>query len=598
MNFLKNRDLYDLNEGFMKSIATTLSSNDEVVKSDIHGRNLSALTTQPAKAFVAIPSLILAACGGGGGGVTSTTDPTIGSMPEPVQPPAALVPLTSIQAARFLSQSAMGSSSSDIAHVQTLGIKAWLTEQFATPRATTHWDWLVAGGYNAPANIFTENGYDASIWQQLIAGKDQLRQRVGMALLDVLVASISTGLPGAWRPFNMAAYIDILMNNAFGNYRNILDKVSTNAAMGSYLTFLNNRKADKKTGAVPDENYAREVMQLFTIGLYELNMDGTQKKSNGAAVETYTQADVIGLASVFTGWILASTDTSTPDNLRLPLIQSAGQHELASKTFLGKTINANTDGVASLRAALDQLFGHDNTPPFISKQLIQRLVTSNPSPGFVGRVAAIFANNGSGVRGDMQAIVRAILTDDEARSDSNLQNPSFGKLREPYLRLTNWARAFDVTSPSGAWLIGDTSSVANRLGQSPGRAPNVFNFFRPGYTPPNSALSAQGLLAPEFQITNEPTVTSYVNYMMTLISAGTGDVKANYAEMLPLAGDSQKLVDLVNLLLAAGQVKAQTVGVIKGAIDSISMTSTTGAANRVYTAITMVMASPEYIVQK
>ncbi len=491
----------------------------------------------------------------------------------------------------------MGSSRADIDRVVSVGYDAWITEQFALPRATSHWDWLVAGGYNAVANINNQNGFDNTMWRQAISGQDQLRQRVGQALLSFLVVGID-GLNTNWKAFAAAAYVDVLMDNAFGNYRDILEKITMNAGMGYWLTYLGNRKANAATGAQPDENYARELMQLFTLGLNRLNADGTLQLAGGTSVDSYTQDDVSGLARVFTGFALDSTDSTTPDRLRRSLIQQAANHELGTKVFLGTTIPANTDGFASLRIALDTIFANTNVPPFVSKQLIQRLVTSNPTPAFVGRVSAVFANNGAGVRGDMKAVVRAILTDTEARSDTNLTSPNFGKLREPVIRLTNWARAFGVTSPADAWAIGNTSSSLNRLAQSAGHSPSVFNFFRPGYTPPNTAIATANLVAPEFQITNEPSVISYVNYMQTLIQSGTGDVRANYTDILTRAADSAALVAEVNIIVAAGQLSAATVTSIRTAVDSIATTSSALLLNRVYTAILLTMASPDYLAQK
>ena len=536
-----------------------------------------------------LPALALVACGDSGAGPVASPAPT-------PAPPVVIAP-TSAQSSKFLAQTTMGSSKADVDKVVSVGFDAWLTEQFALPRATAHWDWLVAGGYNAAANINSQNGFNNTIWRQLISGQDLLRQRIGIALANFLVIGID-GLNTNWKAFAAAGYYDVLMDNAFGNFRDILDKISTNAAMGYWLTFIGNRKANATTGAQPDENYARELMQLFTIGLYKLNPDGTQQLSGTAPIETYGPDDVSGLARVFTGFTLDSTDSTTPDRLRRPLIQVAANHELGTKTFLGTTIPANTDGFASLKIALDTIFAHANVPPFVSKQLIQRLVTSNPSAAYVGRVSAVFSNNGSGVRGDMKTVIRAILTDTEARSDANLTNPNFGKLREPVVRLTNWARAFGVTSPSDAWAIGDTSSPLNRLAQSIGHSGSVFNFFRPGYAPPNTAIATAGLVAPELQITNEPSVVAYVNYMQALIQNGTGDVKADYTSILTKAADSTALIDEINLLLAANQLSAATVASIKAAVDSIATTSSALLLNRVYTAILLVMASPDYLTQK
>ena len=537
-----------------------------------------------------LPALALGACGDGGsapGGATSVT---------PTPTPTAALP-TATEASRFLAQASMGGSRADIDSLAASGFDTWLTTQFAMPRATSLWDWLVAAGYNATTNINTTNGFNNAVWSQLITGQDTLRQRVGLSLLDMLVVSID-GLNTNWRTFAAAAYLDVLWDGAFGNYRDLLDKITTNAAMAYWLTFINNRKASAATGAQPDENYARELMQLFTIGLYNLKDDGSQQLVSGKPVESYTQDDVSGLARVFTGFVLDSVDSTTPDRLRRPLVQKAGDHETAASTFLGTTVPAGTDGFGAAKIALDAIFAHQNLPPFVSKQLIQRLVTSNPSPGYTGRVVAVFKNNGSGVRGDLKAVVRAILTDTEARGTVRLNDPDFGKLREPVVRLTNWARAFGVTSPSGAWAIGDTSSAVNRLAQGVGHSPSVFNFFRPGYSPPNSALSAAGLVAPEFQITSEPTIVAYVNYMQMLIQSGTGDVKADYTAILAKAADSAALTGELNTVLASGQLSSTTLATIRTAVDTIATTSPALLLNRVQTAILLTMASPDYIAQK
>lgn len=549
-------------------------------------------TESPARAVVPggvsvlALGLALAACdsGGGGGGGVVTTPPTGGTpSPSPAPPP------TAVQASRFLAQATMGATSADIADVQSRGYAAWITAEFAKPRGTTHWDWLVSKGYNDVANINGETGFDNVMWSQLIGAGDQLRQRVGMALLEILVVGIS-GVNLSWRQFAMAAYVDVLLDNAFGNFRTILDKITTNAAMASFLTFLGNRKANATTGSVPDENYARELMQLFTIGLHRLNMDGTVVTSGGAPVETYTPADVSGLARVFTGLTLDSTDNTTPDRYRRALIVNTNTHETGASTFLGTTVAAGAAGMDAVKQALDTIFAHPNVAPFVSKQLIQRLVTSNPSPAYVGRVSAKFADNGSGVRGDMQAVIRAILLDNEARADPS--GTSAGKLREPVMRFTGWARGFGAASVSGNWTIGDTSSSINRLAQSMGRSASVFNFFRPGYTPPNSGFASGGLVAPEFQITNEISVVGYVNYMQSVVNNGLTDLKSSYAELTAIT-DSQALVDRINLVLAAGQLSTATVGQIKTAVDSSTNTN-----NRIAIALLLTMAAPDYLAQK
>jgi uncharacterized protein (DUF1800 family) len=547
-------------------------------------------STPPTPAHLAalgVTLTALAACGGGGGGG--------GAPPPPPPTPAPVLP-SRFQAARFLGQAAMGASKANVDQVAAIGFEAWLDQQFAMPRQIAHWDWLVQAGYATIATQNSQAGFDPVMWRQLIASPDQLRQRVGMALLDFLVVGID-GVNLPWRQFAVAAYVDVLLDGAFGNFRDLLQAISTNVAMGYYLTFAGNRKANPATGAVPDENYARESMQLFTIGLLKLNMDGSLQLNAGLPIETYTQDDITGLARVFTGWNLANADNTTPDRMRLAMVNSPAQHETGPKTFLGTTIPAGTDGPGSLRLALDAIFAHANVPPFVSRQLIQHLVTSNPSLAYVGRIAAVFANNGAGVRGDLKAVVRAILLDPEARTEANAGAPAFGKLREPIVRLTGWARAFNAASPSGTWPIGDTSSTANRLGQSPGRSPSVFNFFRPGYTPPNSAIATQGLVAPEFQITSEPSVIAYVNYMAVLVSAGSGDFQANYGEMTALAGNSIALVDEIDILLGA-QMSAATKASVRAAVDAIAIGSANASLNRVYTAVLLTLAAPEYLVQK
>jgi uncharacterized protein (DUF1800 family) len=470
---------------------------------------VAALTASSALMFT------LAACGGGSGADAAA--------PAPAPSPAPAAP-TAQQASRFLAQASMGATAEQIARVQSIGYAAWLDEQFALPQQGTRWDWLVAAGFGTDTYKNTQAGFDPTMWRKLIASPDTLRQRITLALSEVLVTGID-GLVGApWKAFSGAAYADLLERNAFGNYRTLLQEMSTSAPMGMYLTFRGNRKANVAAGSSPDENYARELMQLFTIGLVQLEADGSAKLENGKTIDTYGQDDITGLARVFTGWDF-DTSTSTlvaPQEFqRTPMIQVPARHELGEKTFLGTTIPAGTDGVASLKLALDAIFAHPNVAPFVSRQLIQRLVTSNPSPAYVARVGAAFLSGGAAA-GDMKAVIKAILLDDEARNDAHLADAAFGKLREPILRFVGWARAFGATSPSDAWAVGNTSDPATRLGQSPGRSASVFNFFRPGYVPPNSTLGAQSLVAPEFQITNESSVVGYVNLMQRVVGGGRG----------------------------------------------------------------------------
>ncbi len=526
---------------------------------------------------------VLSGCGGG----TETT-----SAPAPVP-----VSISDAQASRLLAQATIGYSKSDLSVVRSMGIGPWLNMQFGMARPQTFWDFLTAGGFDAAANINSTSGFDPMIWSQLMGSSDIVRQRIGLALLDIWAVGID-GINTSWRPFVMAAYLDVLWDNALGNYRDIIEGVSTSVAMGSFLTYLGNVKANPATGAIPDENYARELMQLFTIGLYELNMDGSQVLSAGAPVATYSQADVSQAARVWTGYSYASADNTTPARMRMPMAIIATRHETEATSLLNGaiTIPAGTDGATARKIALDGLFNHKTLPPFVSKQLIQRLVTSNPSAAYINRVANVFVNNGSGVRGDMKSVVRAILTDVEARDDAQVSSTTFGKLRDPVQRLTHWARVFNVTSPTKLWPFGNVSSSANRLGQSPGRTPSVFNWFRPGYTPPGTAIANGGLVAPEFQITNEPSIIAYVNYMQALIISGAGEAKPDYSSLTALASDSQKLLVELNLVLAADQISAATLAQMKAALDTIAVATSAGLNNRIYAAILLVMASPEYLV--
>jgi len=238
--------------------------------------------------------------------------------------------------------------------------------------------------------------------------------------------------------------------------------------------------------------------------------------------------------------------------------------------------------------------------PFWSRQLIQRLVTSNPSAAYVKRVAAVFANDGNGIRGNLQAVIKALLLDDEARNVANTTRPDFGKLREPMLRLAGWARAFNASSASDAWAVPNTSDPGTRLGQSLLRSPSVFNFFRPGYVPPNSAIADAALVAPEFQITNESSAAGYVNFMQRVVANGSalGDVKADYSSLLPLADNAASLLAELNVVLAAGQVSAASLSSMQAALDSMPAGTDTAHNNRIYAALTMVLAAPEFLVLK
>lgn len=534
------------------------------------------------------PIALLAACGGATGG--GTTGSSAGTT---VTPSGGVVvvsaPPTDTEASRFLAQATMGANRAGIADVVAKGYEPWIDAQFKLPRATTLWDAMIARGESAFVNVNSIDGYDASVWRSLIAEPDQLRQRIATALLDFIV--VGANIQTVWPQMHMAAFFDVLADNAFGNYRTLLGQITLNPAMAIWLSLMSNKKADPATGSQPDENYAREIMQLFSIGLYQLNMDGSLKTANGVPIDTYAQRDVSQLARIFTGLTQPDWDWKKYTIARNPLIMEPTLNETGASTFLGRTITGG--GMAAVNAALDTIFAHPNVPPFISHQLIQRLVTSNPSPAYIQRVATVFADNGKGVRGDLQAVVKAILLDTEARSSDNVTSTTFGRLRSPVQRLTAWARAFNATSPGNAWAIGNTASAATGIGQSTGQAPSVFNFFRPGYTPPGSDVQTRGLVAPEFQIANEQSVISYVNFMYKLVGDGIGDLKADYSALTPLANDSGALVNEVNVLLAAGQLSGTTIATIKGAVDGAG-----SATAKINIAVLLTLAAPEFLVTR
>ncbi|MBB6145329.1 uncharacterized protein (DUF1800 family) [Silvibacterium bohemicum] len=539
-------------------------------------------------------------------------------------------------ASRFLAQATFGATDADIHHLSTIGFPAWLGEQFNTP-ATLHEPFVdqALALYNPPCNagdiqcnasLFVDNASDEnywqqSFWQQALTGQDQLRQRVTYALSQLFViASTNPGV--AAMPRGMANYYDVLGADAFGNFRQLLQDVTLNPMMGMFLSMQGNDKGDATRD--PDENYAREVMQLFTIGLYQLNPDGTQKlDGTGQPIPTYSNTDVMGLAKVFTGfsWNIPGDQSDNAwsnccvyvgpgfgEDI-LPMQSFPNHHSTDEKDFLGGTIPANTnaDPLGDLKVALDTLFNHPNLPPFFCRQLIQHLVTSNPSPAYVSRVAAVFQDDGQGVRGDMQAVLQAILLDEEARgSAAASSNPQYGKVREAMVRYTEWARAFTAQSRTGSFNLRTTEDPIYALGEMTLRSPTVFNWFAPGYVPPGTSIEQAGLTAPEMEMTDVSTVVGYLNYMQSAIGAGYNfgpDVFSYYSTEMGLAATPDQLLDRINLLLMAGEMDSTLRSQILSAVASIPIPSgdenaiNAALLSRVQTAIYLTMASPAYAAQ-
>ena len=517
------------------------------------------------------------------------------------------VALSRIQAARFFAQAAFGGSDTDIQNLQyqAQGVQGWLAQQFAIPvnpsGQLSNVAWMQA---NSLISVeFETTGVQSSLWRKLISSPDVLRQRMMLALTDLFV--INTGaITLTYRGAAAAYYLDQLEANAFGNFKDLLLAVSHTPAMGEYLSYLGSVKANPVTGTSPDENYAREIMQLFSIGVVQLNLDGTpipNPNDPGVALATYSQTDVLNMAKVFTGWKLNTAATAyLGASAATDMINDPSGFDTTEKTVLGQTIAAGLDGEQTLEAAIGILTAHPNMAPFISRQFIQRLVTSNPSADYVSRVAAVFKS----AQGDMKSVITAILTDTEATSDTLLSNPLAGKLREPVVRFIQWARTFQLNfSPTAAaqWAgIGDLSSPSSRLAESPLQSPNVFFFFQPGYIPPHTALQTNSITAPEFAITNESSVAGYMNFIENLIADGIGGVPGNYNALQPLVnqgGNSAALLAELNVLIAAGQLSAATLSLMQGALDTIDVT-TMGTNARLFAALTLVMCAPEYLVQK
>jgi uncharacterized protein (DUF1800 family) len=534
------------------------------------------------------------------------------TAPVPTPPPA--LPggtPTAAAAGRFLSQATFGATDGLITQVQSQGYDAFLTAQFAAPMSS-HLAFvdaaLAALPSPSPSPSATPNQPTLTMtndawWTHAISGSDQLRQRVAFALSEVLVVSInSAGL--ANRPYALPAYYDVLVRDAFGNYRQLLEDITLNPAMGAYLNMLQSDKANPSRGTLPNENYARELMQLFSIGLYNLNLDGSLTlSSSGFPIATYNQDAILGTAAVFTGWTYAQPGSTNPvffpgpaaQSWRDPMINIASHHETAAKTILnGVVVPANQSAAQDLKLTLDTIFNHPNVGPFICRQLIQRLVTSNPSPGYVYRVVSVFNDNGQGVRGDLKAVVRAILMDYDARVGF-LAVQGAGHEREPVVRLTNLLRGFNATSPDGKYSVRNAYAS---LAEEAMHSPTVFNFFGPDYAAPG-AIAAAGLKSPEFEITTDTTVISIANYLRTAIYGSLGPasdrITLNLAAEQTRASDPAGLVDHLNSLLMAGGMSSNMRNIMINAVTQIPATNT---LERVRTAIYLVTNSPEFVVDK
>ena len=532
-------------------------------------------------------------------------------------------------ASRFLLQASFGPTTAEITRLAGITPAIWIDQQMALPATPDVVNYVQAkyalgDAYRPGGSKYDPAWVGQKFWASAAQSPDQLRKRVGFALHQIfMVSQQDSSLFHQARAY--ANYLDTLNKNAFGNYRTLLEDVALSPVMGIYLSHMRNRKEDAATGRLPDENFARELMQLFSIGLVELNSDGSPKlNAQGKPIETYTNADVMALAKVFTGWGWAYPDAQlTEQNFRwgspdlssaakdtgIDLLRMKAYPGMASsaekKLFTGKAnavvIPAGASSAEGLRLALDALYRHPNVGPFIGRQLIQRLVTSNPTPAYVARVAAVFNNNGAAVRGDLAAVVRAVLLDSDARSST--PPVGFGKLREPVLRVAQWLRAFGATSDTGdfmmAWELDNQSQRALN-------AASVFSYFRPGYVPPNTVFAVASATAPEFQIVNESTAAAWVNTAEQMVMGGLGwtgsarDVSSTYAPQVALAsaGNLGGLLDNINQLLLAGRMSAELRQALLDAVIGVGGSDAASQLNRARAAAFMAMASHEFLVQK
>lgn len=566
-------------------------------------------------------------------------------------------------ASRFLSQATLGKNILQIQNVTTIGIESWVNTQLNLPNSFNIQSYVLGihqsivdsllrnvplGGYTLANTNVSDWHFDIAWFQGSMTSPDVLRWRVGLALSEIFVTSRNSSFKN--NPYALGNYCDMLMNNAFGNYRTLLDNVTYHPAMGEFLTFLNNHATDITDGrqVYPDENYAREIMQLFSIGLYKLNIDGTeQKDASNKSIPTYDNNDIAGLAKAFTGLSWGDGQYLGDDNkdywsytkrMKFFGIDSSDAkrntwktnprivngHEPGGKNFLGQTIPNRPvlQGELDIQEALDVIYNHPNVGPFLSRRLIQRLVTSNPSPAYIQRVATIFNNNGSGIRGDLKAVIRAILLDPEARDNNADENGNYaGMLREPFVRYMNLMKGLKLTTTGGVYR-NVMYDIYDKLEQIPMASNTVFNFFQPDYQPDGDLKNA-GKYAPEFQLLNSQTLTNYFNGLNEWLvkdnptsfwSYFTSEkFKSDQRARFDLKSDNiltknirlTELLDKYNMILAHGRLSDNNITSIKTVLlgiplreDSLGVPNEDDSYLRIRMAIYLIMSSPDYLINR
>ena len=532
------------------------------------------------------------------------------------------------EAARFLFQAALGGDEEEINRLaSTLDFEKWIEDQMKLPQtdmlSLTNQVYAKALARNIEVNGENDDypKYDIHFqfawWQAAMTKPDILRQRIAFALSEILVISKNSNIRNEGDA--LASYYNVLLEHAFGNYRDLLEAVTKHPAMGVYLSHFRNGKTDLENNTFPDENYAREIMQLFSIGLYELNQDGSYKTDvNGNRISTYGDEDIRNLAKVLTGLgaggltqegldIGRELNFLAPINLTdltVPMVMYDDFHEPGQKVILGdKIIPDGQTGEEDLDMALDYLFNHPNVGPFISKRLIQQLIKSNPSPGYIADVASVFNDNGDGERGDLAAVIKEILLHDEARTCEWSEHPENGKLKSPVGRYVQFARLFALNDEVANYWTSGFRFQANTY-QLPLASPSVFNFYLPDHQP-NGELADNGLYAPEFEIYNSVTSVGYANEADTWIRQGkvfniqklNYEVHPSFQDYQASTEDAEVLINELNTVLALGNLSDPAWGTISEAVSSVVFGDDL-SRQRLEMALYLIMISPEYNIQK
>jgi uncharacterized protein (DUF1800 family) len=523
---------------------------------------------------------------------------------------------------RLMRQATMGVSYKDMATFSKMTPEKWIDEQLKVPspnmlEKTSQMrkesrDYVISLGYDFKDDtVITRAEYfNLAWWRHNLENQDYLKQKLAYVYSQIFVISQVTDVSEF--AHGMASFYDTLLKHTSGNFKDLLLGVSLHPSMGFYLSHFNNSKSIPERNIHPDENYAREIMQLFTIGLHQLNIDGSLKRDSlGNPIPTYTQKDIKELAKVFTGLSAGKAGNYERGNARfgmnvygtdfsVPMAMYEDWHEFGGKSFLGLYIPSGQKGMKDIEMAVDHIFRHPNVGPFIGKQLIQKLVTSNPSPAYIKKVAETFNDNGRGVRGDMTAVFKAILLHPEARSCESLQSPTQGKLQEPMVRLMERIRNYKVIPDANNKIFTDGGSSRWNFDQNILTAPNVFNFYLPTYSP-LGALRGSNLLGPEFQMHNSTSSLRWANSAMSpdwlmgyyWRTQREGFYELDLSDLYPYANDPEALLNQLDKRFTRGQLTSRTRRLIKYNIDRNLNTK-----NRINSAIGILLLSPEYNILK